>query len=269
MRTSMTLIPEHFPDITQQEARLERALAVFPASEQKRIRAAYTFATRAHKGQERFSTAGHIPYVIHPIRVACSLVDEFGERNADALVAALLHDVVEDCDVSLGTIAKRFGPRVRQYVTALTWRKGGPEAKWAQIDDMLREPRIVRLIKASDTIDNSRSMWHSADRDRVLRWIYGYGHWGRRIVESVGAPATIFLDAALAKSTTIQFGHDPDPPFVPNAGKSLTVDVKREEGRGKSWCDRGNCSDRSRIPCMRKSASGERRRHANSRDRNS
>ncbi|MBI4434783.1 HD domain-containing protein, partial [Candidatus Uhrbacteria bacterium] len=228
----MTFIPEDFPNFEQQEARLERALAAFPLADQERIRAAHAFAARAHEGQERFGP-GHIPYLIHPIRVACSLVDEFREVDADAFAAALLHDVVEDCGVTIGEIERRFGPRVSRYVAALTWRKGA-DAKWQQAAAMRRQPHAARLIKASDIIDNSRAMWQVDGRARVLRLIYGYGHWGRSIIESLGAPATIFLDAALAKSTTLHFEKDPDPPIAPNAGAALTVEVKSEEGRGKS-----------------------------------
>ncbi len=219
----MTFIPEDFPNFEQQEARLERALAAFPPTDQERIRAAHTFAARAHEGQERHGP-GHIPYLIHPIRVACSLVDEFREVDADAFVAALLHDVVEDCGVTIGEIERRFGPRVRRAVAALTWRKG-TDAKWQQAAVMRRQARATRLIKASDVIDNSRAMWQVDGRSRVLRLLYGYGHWGRSIVESLGAPATIFLDAALAKSTTLHFEKDPDPPLTPNAGAELAIEM--------------------------------------------
>jgi hypothetical protein len=216
-------IPEHFPDFAQQEARLERALAAFSPKDQDRIRAAHVFAARAHEGQERIGP-GHIPYFIHPLRVACSLVDEFREVDADAFIAALLHDVVEDCGVRLKEIEQRFSPKICRVVAALTWHKG-TDAKWQQAELMRRQPRMVRLIKASDVIDNSRAMWQVEGRSRILRLLYGYGHWGQRIVESLGAPATIFLDHAIRKSTTLHFANDPEPPIAPNAGKVLTIEV--------------------------------------------
>lgn len=225
-------IPEHFPDFEQQEARFERALAAFPPADQERIRAAHTFAARAHEGQERFGP-GHIPYLIHPLRVACSLVDEFREVDADAFIAALLHDVIEDCGVTIQEIEQRFGRQMSHAVAALTWRKG-TDAKWQQAAAMRRQPRFVRLIKASDVIDNSRAMWQVDNRARVLRLLYGYGHWGRHIIESLGAPATIFLDHALRKSTTLHFENDPEPPLAPNEGKALIIEGQRAEGRGQS-----------------------------------
>ncbi|MFH1099192.1 MAG: HD domain-containing protein [Candidatus Uhrbacteria bacterium] len=206
----------------QQEARFERALAVFSPTDQARARAALVFAQHAHKGQLRDGLS-HIPYIIHPIRVACTLIDELGERNADAFIAAILHDVVEDCGVALDGLERLFGRKVRRYVAALTWPKVAREEKWLLARAMLRQPRIIRLIKSSDIIDNSRATWEVDDRAKLLRWIYGYRRWGRMIVRSVGAPATIMLDAALAKTTTIHFGHDPEPPFPPNAGKSLMI----------------------------------------------
>jgi hypothetical protein len=63
--------------------------------------------------------------------------------------------------------------------------------------------------------------------------LYGYAHWGRRIVESVGAPATIFLDAALAKSTTIHRADAAEPPLAPNPGKELVVERENEKPKNE------------------------------------
>ena len=219
----MTFIPEHFPHLEQQEARLERALVGFSATDQGRIRSALAFARSAHEGQFRLGTT-NIPYIIHPIRVACSLVDEFQLHDADACMAALLHDVVEDCAVSLDIIAERFGVKICGYVATLTWEKG-VDAKWRQAHVMLRAPKMVRYVKAADVIDNARANWQITDRQKLLRMLYGYAHWGRRVAQSIGPPATIFLDAALAKSSSIHFGEEPEPSLPPNAEKSLAIDV--------------------------------------------
>ncbi|MBI4142575.1 HD domain-containing protein [Candidatus Uhrbacteria bacterium] len=218
------MIPEDFSHLDRQVARLERALAVFGPRDQVRIRAARAFAARAHEGQER-QGPGNIPYIIHPIRVACTIADEFGIRDADLVVAALLHDVMEDCGVTADVVRTKFGALVAQYVAALTWPKVGRAGKWELARAMLRQPRAVRLVKASDIIDNSRATWAITDRAKLLQWMYSYGHWGRAIVASVGAPATIFLNAALAKTTTLHFGNDPEPSLPPNNGKTRTIEM--------------------------------------------
>lgn len=227
-------IPEDFPKLDGQRARFDRALAVLPGSDHERIRSALTFAERSHEGQVRAGRSRN-PYIIHPIRVACSLVDEYGERDSDAFIAALFHDVVEDCGVTLDVVGRQFGATVQRYVAALTWPKVGRPEKWAFAAAMLRQPRLVRLVKASDIIDNARATWDVDDRELLLQWIYGFGHWGRMIVESIGAPGTFFLDAALQKTTTYHFAHDADPDLRPNDGKALTAVISRELPQPSGW----------------------------------
>jgi len=77
---------------------------------------AYEMASRSHHGQRRKDNGA--PYVTHPVRVA-RLVQAEG-LGEEVVAAALLHDVVEDSDVSLSEIARRFGPAVAELVGALT-----------------------------------------------------------------------------------------------------------------------------------------------------
>jgi (p)ppGpp synthase/HD superfamily hydrolase len=78
--------------------------------------AALAYATAAHAGQVRKGTA--IPYITHPTAVA-SLVREFG-GDQEQVIAALLHDVVEDCGILIDEIAARFGNRVADIVAGCT-----------------------------------------------------------------------------------------------------------------------------------------------------
>ena len=78
---------------------------------------AYHFASAAHAGQVRKYTDG-TPYMTHPIAVTKILLTVCADH--DMLRAALLHDTVEDCDVTLADIVKRFGSRVAALVDDLT-----------------------------------------------------------------------------------------------------------------------------------------------------
>ena len=80
-----------------------------------RIREAIDLAVSAHNGQVRRSGE---EYVCHPLHVACILI-EIG-MDSDAVVAALLHDVVEDTDIELAEIARRFGQDVAGLVDGVT-----------------------------------------------------------------------------------------------------------------------------------------------------
>ena len=87
---------------------IEQLLASVDSSDRnydvEKIKKAYEVAEKAHKGQLRQSGD---PYISHPVSVAVILVD-LG-MDTDCLCAALLHDVVEDTEVTLGTLSRQFG----------------------------------------------------------------------------------------------------------------------------------------------------------------
>lgn len=85
----------------------------------KRIVAAYQLAKEAHKGQKRKSGE---PYIIHPIAVARIVAEEF-ELGANPIMAAFLHDVVEDTPYTLDDIRERFGDDVAFLVGVVTKQK--------------------------------------------------------------------------------------------------------------------------------------------------
>ena len=80
-----------------------------------KIEKAYIFAEKLHSGQYRVSGE---PYIIHPVAVA-EIVYSLG-LDTDSICAALLHDTVEDCSVSLEAIRKEFGPTIEMLVDGLT-----------------------------------------------------------------------------------------------------------------------------------------------------
>lgn len=96
------------------------------------IERAKAFATKAHEGQMRKD--GKNPYITHPEAVAKYVAESEYARTVwpeSIIAAAWLHDVVEDCNVTLGEIEKEFGPKVRHLVDGVT-------------DFKLLKPRVVR-----------------------------------------------------------------------------------------------------------------------------
>lgn len=81
------------------------------------VERAYHVAERAHRGQRR---RHGVPYIEHPLAVTTLLVDELGVRDPVMLAAALLHDVLEDCDVTPVELRAAFPARTCELVELLT-----------------------------------------------------------------------------------------------------------------------------------------------------
>ena len=114
---------------------------------------AICFATQAHSGQRR--KASGEAYILHPLEVAV-IVSRMG-GDEDVVIAALLHDVVEDCGVAIETIEERFGPRVRQLVSSETENKRHGESP-ADTWRIRKEESLAHLAAAGD-------------RDVALLWL--------------------------------------------------------------------------------------------------
>jgi (p)ppGpp synthase/HD superfamily hydrolase len=122
---------------------------------------AFTFAAEKHAGQTR--KASTIPYMAHLMGVA-SLVLEFG-GDEDMAIAALLHDVVEDCggEVMLKKVRRLFGNRVARMVDGCTDSYMTPKPPWQpRKEDYLRHLKDAdadtRLVSAADKLNNVRSI---------------------------------------------------------------------------------------------------------------
>lgn len=122
---------------------------------------AFSFAAEKHAGQTR--KASTVPYVGHLMGVA-SLVLEFG-GDEDLAIAALLHDVVEDCGGApmLKEVQRRFGPRVAKIVDGCTDSDTYPKPPWRErketyIRHLKSADAETRLVSASDKLNNVRSI---------------------------------------------------------------------------------------------------------------
>ena len=122
---------------------------------------AFLFAAEKHAGQVR--KASTTPYIAHLMGVA-SLVLEFG-GDQDMAIAALLHDVVEDCGGApmLKEVRRRFGSRVAKIVDGCTDSDTEPKPPWRERkDSYIRHLRDAdeetRLVSAADKLNNVRSI---------------------------------------------------------------------------------------------------------------
>ncbi|MGN1051105.1 MAG: RelA/SpoT family protein [Acutalibacteraceae bacterium] len=138
------------------------------------IHKAYFIAEKAHAGQKRISGE---PYILHPTSVACILV-ELG-MDTDSVVAALLHDVVEDTDVTIEYITKEFGETVAKLIDGVTKlskiQYSNREERQAEnlrkmLMAMSNDIRVI-IIKLADRLHNMKTigvMSPQKQRDKAL-----------------------------------------------------------------------------------------------------
>ncbi len=150
------------------DAVYRRAAEYLPADRLDGVRQAYEFAAKCHEGQVRKTGD---PYITHPVSVAYMVANL--ELDQQALMAALLHDVQEDCGVSNETLTDMFGERVGKLVDGLTkldklpMNVGGidPSRGTAQAQNLrkmflaMAEDVSVVLIKLCDRLHNMRTLW--------------------------------------------------------------------------------------------------------------
>ena len=135
---------------------------------------AIAFAAYAHDGQNR--KGGALPYIVHPmeaVAIAATLTND-----PDVLMAAALHDVLEDCGVSEAELRVRFGRRVAQLVRAVSEEKeDDAQGSWQKrklhtINRLRSASREELILTLADKLSNLRSM------DRDLR-VHGAALWQR------------------------------------------------------------------------------------------
>jgi GTP pyrophosphokinase len=154
---------------------LTQAKTLRPGFDVDRVRRAYDFSKAAHGYQLRRSGD---PYITHCVEVGLILVELLEIRIDETLIiAALLHDVVEDTQITLDEVEQRFGPAVARLVDALTKISGlqlGDRSKVHEqantfrkmLLSMAKDIRVV-LIKLADRLHNMRTLEH-LKRERAL-----------------------------------------------------------------------------------------------------
>ena len=152
-------------------AGLTAKLDYLSATDFEQVRLAYRFADEAHLGQIRNSGE---PYITHPIAVAAQCAE--WKLDAQALMAALLHDAIEDCGVTKPELVERFGSPVAELVDGLTKldklqfntrEENQAESFRKMLLAMARDVRVI-LIKLADRSHNMRTL-SDAPRDKWRR----------------------------------------------------------------------------------------------------
>ena len=135
--------------------------------ERARIRTAFEFARDSHQGQLRKDGS---PYITHPLEVA-HLVAELG-LDSDSVMAALLHDTIEDTDATHEEVAKRFSPTVADLVEGVTklTKMNFASTEEKQMENlrkmlmaMAKDVRVI-LIKICDRVHNIRTLEYQSER---------------------------------------------------------------------------------------------------------
>jgi (p)ppGpp synthase/HD superfamily hydrolase len=138
-----------------------------------RLQRAFRYAAEKHAGQTRKKTA--VPYLSHLMAVASLVLEAGGDE--DMAIAALLHDVVEDCGgmPRLREVRTQFGTRVAKIVEGCTDSFGDPKPEWIERKKgYLREVKDAdaetRLVSAADKLHNVRTILADYRRDGESVW---------------------------------------------------------------------------------------------------
>lgn len=145
---------------------VRRVEAYYPDADFNKLREAYAFAEEAHRGQKRSSGED---YIIHPLNVSATLVRL--RMDIHSIIAGLLHDVVEDCDVEPQTIEQKFGKDVAQIVVGLTKiskikfktkEESQAENFRKMVVAMAKDLRVI-IVKLADRMHNMRTLQYISE----------------------------------------------------------------------------------------------------------
>jgi|SRR5579871_2189024 len=150
---------------------------------------AANFAAGKHSAQKRKGAAGE-PYVNHLLEVAHLVSTALAEPDTNLIMAALLHDVVEDCAVTKEELAERFGSDVAELVAEVTDDKSLPKAerKRLQVINAPKKSTRAQMIKLADKISNLRAILNSPPEGWNVERQREYFQWAKQVVEGLGNP---------------------------------------------------------------------------------
>lgn len=161
----------HEPNLSIDEL-VNRAEILIPDLDMELLRKCYTFAEEKHRGVKRSSGE---PYIIHPLNVAATLIKL--KMDLDSIMAGLLHDVVEDCDVSPEEISKLFGQSVAQIVVGCTKiskikfktkEESQAENFRKMVVAMAQDLRVI-IVKLADRMHNMRTLQYVSKEKQMSK----------------------------------------------------------------------------------------------------
>lgn len=167
---------------------------------------ALELAAGKHRDQRRKDEAKS-PYINHPIAVANALWAA-GVRDESALVAAVLHDTIEDTATTREELAAAFGDEIASVVMEVTDDKTLPKArrKELQIEHGPHLTRAAKLVKLSDKLCNVRDIVDSPPVEWPVERRREYIEWAARVVATIrdagpeGATLAALFDAQVARA---------------------------------------------------------------------
>jgi guanosine-3',5'-bis(diphosphate) 3'-pyrophosphohydrolase len=153
------------------------------------IMQALHFAADKHRFQRR-KDAHASPYINHPIDLANVLVNEAHIEDPVVLVAAILHDTVEDTETSLAEIEGHFGAEIRAIVAEVTDDKAlaKAERKQRQVDHAPHATFRAQQLKFADKISNVRDIASSPPTEWSIERQREYFDWAKRVVDAMRGP---------------------------------------------------------------------------------
>lgn len=153
---------------------------------QQQLFEALAFAAHKHRTQRR-KDAARTPYINHPIALARTLTVEGGVSDTRTLLAAILHDTVEDTDTTFEEIGALFGKKVADVVREVTDDTSlpKPERKRLQIEHAPGLSKRATLVKLADKTSNLRDVAASPPPDWPLTRQRDYFDWAKAVVDGL------------------------------------------------------------------------------------
>jgi GTP diphosphokinase / guanosine-3',5'-bis(diphosphate) 3'-diphosphatase len=147
---------------------------------------AISFAADKHRFQKRKDSNG-TPYINHPIDVALTLMQIGKEKNINLLIAAVLHDTIEDTKTTPKEIKEQFGKTVLDIVIEVTDDKGLPKAerKKLQITNAPHKSTEAKKLKLADKICNISDIIHNPPEDWSAKRKREYVNWVEEVMQGL------------------------------------------------------------------------------------
>lgn len=157
-----------------------------PDSALDRILGAAIFAARKHQGQVR-KDERRSPYITHPLQVTQTLWDTGGVRDPKTLIAAILHDTIEDTTTTRDEVQETFGEEVLQIVLEVTDDKSLEKMarKRMQVVHAPKLSKPARLIKLGDKLVNCSDILENPPNNWTLARRRNYIQWGADVIAQI------------------------------------------------------------------------------------
>lgn len=151
-----------------------------------RLLSAIAFAAHKHRDQRRKDAAAS-PYINHPIALANVLANEGGIDDERVLIAAILHDTIEDTETTEQELVREFGQEIAGIVMEVTDDKtlSKAERKHFQIEHAATISRRAKLVKLADKVCNLRDVAGSPPADWSVERRQEYFDWAKAVIDGL------------------------------------------------------------------------------------